>query len=64
MARELPSLAIRRANAADTAQLAALRYRFRSELAVPSEDETTFVGRMTAWLTARIGQPQNSSVMP
>jgi N-acetylglutamate synthase-like GNAT family acetyltransferase len=51
------SLAIRRANLADAAQLARLRYQFRSELAGAVEAESAFVDRMTAWLTARIEQP-------
>jgi GNAT superfamily N-acetyltransferase len=58
MSSELPDLAIRRATGADAAQLATLRYQFRRELAVAVEDESAFVPRMTAWLIARIEQPQ------
>ena len=58
MSIEPASLAIRRATVADAAQLASLRYQFRSELAGAVEDERAFVARMTAWLAARIEQPQ------
>jgi GNAT superfamily N-acetyltransferase len=58
MSIEPDSLAIRRANVADAAQLATLRYQFRSELAGAVEDESAFAPRMTAWLTARIERPQ------
>jgi GNAT superfamily N-acetyltransferase len=58
MSIEPASLAIRRATVADAARLAALRYQFRSELGVAVEDERAFISRLTAWLNARIGQPQ------
>jgi N-acetylglutamate synthase-like GNAT family acetyltransferase len=57
MSLDPSSLAIRRATVADAAQLASLRYQFRSELAEAVEDESAFVARMTAWLSARIEQP-------
>jgi GNAT superfamily N-acetyltransferase len=58
MAIELSSLAIRRAQPADAGQLASLRYRFRSELAAPEEDEAAFVARLTAWLASRLAGAQ------
>lgn len=50
------AVSIRPAAAADAAQLALLRYRFRSELGAPNESEADFVARATVWLESRLAQ--------
>lgn len=48
-------IAIRPAGPADAPQLVALRYRFRSELAAPTEPEATFAARALPWFVAHLG---------
>ncbi|GAB4451168.1 MAG: GNAT family N-acetyltransferase [Chloroflexi bacterium OHK40] len=52
------SATIRPATPADAPQLAALRYRFRSELERPGEPELAFLARTTPWIATRLAQPQ------
>jgi ribosomal protein S18 acetylase RimI-like enzyme len=48
---------IRPAAPADGPRLAALRYRFRAELAPPAEAEVAFVARAAAWFAAHLALP-------
>jgi GNAT superfamily N-acetyltransferase len=46
---------IRHASRDDAAQLARLRYDFRSNLSAPIEDESDFIERCQSWMTTRLG---------
>jgi GNAT superfamily N-acetyltransferase len=48
---------IRLAEPDDAPQLAALRYRFRSELAPPTEPEAAFIDRVLPWLAEHLAHP-------
>ncbi|NTU79278.1 MAG: GNAT family N-acetyltransferase [Chloroflexales bacterium] len=50
-------LPIRPAVPDDAPQLATLRYRFRSELAPPSESEAAFIARALPWLVEHLAHP-------
>jgi GNAT superfamily N-acetyltransferase len=52
--RSRTDVAIRPAMPADAADLARLRFRFRTELAAPVEDEAAFVARAADWFAARL----------
>ena len=54
---ETQPITIRRAEPADAAALARLRYRFRSELGAAIEAEAIFVARATAWLAEHLATP-------
>lgn len=56
MSTTAPPIQIRAAAAADAPQLAALRYRFRAELAAPAEAEAQFITRASVWLESRLAQ--------
>jgi GNAT superfamily N-acetyltransferase len=47
---------VRRATPADAAELARIRYAFRTELDPPVEDEAGFRERCAAWMTERLRQ--------
>jgi ribosomal protein S18 acetylase RimI-like enzyme len=47
-------IVIRRAKPADAAQLARLRYEFRSSLRPPAESMESFLPRCTAWMQERL----------
>ncbi|HWG32560.1 MAG TPA: hypothetical protein VN650_00235, partial [Gemmatimonadaceae bacterium] len=46
---------IRHASRDDVAQLAQLRYDFRSNLSAPIEDEPDFIERCRSWMMERLG---------
>ena len=50
---------IRPAHLEDSRSLAELRFAFRSELAQPSEEASTFTGRCDAWMLSRLQQPSH-----
>ncbi|MFL5404069.1 MAG: GNAT family N-acetyltransferase [Gemmatimonadales bacterium] len=52
MTRE--NLQIRRATSEDAAELARLRYGFRTERRLPTEAAPAFIGRCHAWMSARL----------
>lgn len=51
---DLSALHIRSASVTDAPRLAVMRYRFRGELAAPTEPEDAFVARATPWIAARL----------
>lgn len=50
----MPRAKIRLATSADLNALAAMRYRFRSELGSTNETKSRFVRRFTSWMRARL----------